>query len=136
VPQRGAFVVRWEVEGGRWIGQRFWQKRGFEGRRKLEEVREEGRKKKGAAAARETGAAAILLAMKYPNGNGRDRDRRRLIHEALMREFVGALSVQLSDGTARPRADADHRAARAKILRRLQRAYRELGEPPELLPLI
>jgi hypothetical protein len=121
-------VMRLSYENGKLVGYRIWDRRGWIGRLKLDEVRDAGRKKKGAAAAREMGARAILLAKQYPNGNG--RDRRRIIHELLMKEFLDP------NAPTHARAHPAYRAARATVLRRLQRAHKELGAPPELRPLI
>lgn len=120
--------VKWRVKlemcDGKLVSCRAWQLRGWRGRQKLVEARHA----KGAAASREVGAAAITLALKYQNGN--DHIRRQALLGLLIREYVDPKAAAL------PGAHPDYRRARATVMRRLHRAYRELGEPPELRDLL
>lgn len=89
---------------------------------------------KGRAQALELGEEAIRLVQKFPNG--KSPDRRRLILEALMLKSEGPVAIDSVDGTPRARDDAVYRAARARIVRKIQRAYREMGQPAELETLL
>jgi hypothetical protein len=64
-----------------------------------------------------------------------DVERREAI-EALIEYFEGSSAIRLDDGTKRLWTDPEYRRVRAKIDRRLRRAARELGQPPELMRLV
>jgi hypothetical protein len=102
----------------------------FLGRWKLFDVSDEGRHAKGREDALEVGRAAVSLMQRHP-----DVERREAI-EALIEYFEGSSAIRLDDGTKRLWTDPEYRRVRAKIDRRLRRAARELGQPPELMRLV
>lgn len=92
--------------------------------------RVKGQHEKGKTSALEVGEAALRIVLAKPQAT-QTRNGRRAVIETLMLQFICGREI-IDHGTA----DTDYEAARAKIKRRLARAYRELGQPAQLAPLI
>lgn len=126
-PERVAGLIESLRTAGKWTGA---AERRWAGRRKLVQVRDPS--KKGAAAAREVGEAAVALVRRV----GQTPGQRRGIVEALMEHFEGRRALYDAAGERRPREDREYRKAREAIMRRLRRAARDSGNPNELIFLV
>jgi transcriptional regulator with XRE-family HTH domain len=100
------------------------------GRANLHEVRDEGRHAKGRREAARTIAHALLAIDKEPG-----LTRKKLI-DALIRAEEGREALFAENGTRRAWDDPVYRAARKRVVRRLERGFKEAGRPPQLAHLL